>query len=90
MKDKFKKKAWLTTTQGEPAFAGHHCVWMTTKTSNNHGGKRKKKEWGDNFPMHKDLRSLLDNPEQDVTRRFAVQDVPDNLDPEEYVNVETS
>ena len=40
--------------------------------------------------MHKDLRSLLDDPEQDVTGRFAVQDVPDDLDPEEYVDIETS
>ena len=70
--------------------AGHRHVGMTAKTSKNHGGKREKNEWGDNFPMHKDLRSLLDDPEQDVTGQFAVQDVPDDLDPEEFVDVETS
>ena len=40
--------------------------------------------------MHKDLRSLFDDPKQDVTGQFAVQDVSDNLNPEEYVDVETS
>ena len=70
--------------------AGHRCVRTTAKTSKNHRSKREKKEWGDNFPMHKDLRSLLDDPEQDVTGQFAVQDVPDDLDPEEFVDVETS
>ena len=40
--------------------------------------------------MHKDLRSLFDDPKQDVTGQFAVQDVPDDLDPEKYVDVETS
>ena len=38
--------------------------------------------------MHKDLRSLLDDPEQGVTGRFAV--VPEGLDPEEYVELEMS
>ena len=33
--------------------------------------------------MHKDLRSLLDDPEQDVTGKFAV--VPEDRGPEEYV-----
>ena len=63
---------------------------MTAKTSENHGGKREKKKWGDSFPMHKDLVSLLVNPEQEVTGRFALQDVLDDLNPEECVNVETS
>ena len=36
--------------------------------------------------MHKDLRSLLDDPEQDITGRFAV--VPEDLNPEEYVELE--
>ena len=40
--------------------------------------------------MHKDLRSLLDDTEQDVTGQFSVQDVPDDLDPEEYVDAEIS
>ena len=40
--------------------------------------------------MYKDLRSLLDEPEQDITGRFAVQDAPEDLGPEEYINVETS
>ena len=40
--------------------------------------------------MHKDLRSLLGDLEQDVTGRFAVHDIPDGLDPEEYVDGETS
>ena len=65
--------------------AGHRHVWTTAKTSKSHGGKRKKKEWGGNFPMHKDLRSLLGDPEQ-----FAMHDVPDDLDLEEYVDVEIS
>ena len=39
--------------------------------------------------MHKDLRSLLDEPERDVTGLFALhKEVPGNLDPEE--NLETS
>ena len=68
--------------------AGHRHVQTTAKTSDNHGGKREKKEWGDNFPMHKDLRSLLDEPERDVTGLFAVhEDVPDDLDPDEYVEI---
>ena len=38
--------------------------------------------------MHKDLRSLLDEPERDVTGLFAVhEDVPDDLDPDEYVEI---
>ena len=37
------------------------------------------------FPMHKELRFLLDDPEQDVTGRFAV--VPEDLDLEEYVEL---
>ena len=68
--------------------AGHRHVQTTAKTSDNHGGKREKKERGDNFPMHKDLRSLLDEPERDVTGLFAVhEDVPDDLDPDEYVEI---
>ena len=67
---------------------GHRHVRTADKTSKNHGGKRENKERGDNFPMHKDLRSLLDDPEQDVTERFAMQDVPNDLNPEEYVDVE--
>ena len=38
--------------------------------------------------MQKDLRFLLGDPEQDVTGQFAVQEVPDNLDPDKYVNTE--
>ena len=49
---------------------GHRHVRTTAKTSKNHGGKREKKEWGDNFPIHKDRRSLLDDSEQDVTGQF--------------------
>ena len=38
--------------------------------------------------MHKDLRSLLDEPERDVTGLFAVhEDVPDDLDPDEHVEI---
>ena len=36
--------------------------------------REKRKKRGDNFPMHKDLRSLLDDPEQDVTGLFAAQE----------------
>ena len=57
--------------------AGHRHIRRTAKTSENHGSKREKKEWGDNFPMHKDLIFLLDDPEQDVTGKFAV--VPEDL-----------
>ena len=48
----------------------------TSKTSNNHGGKRdtiafnlalKEKE------MHADLKSILDDPEHDVTGMFKLQ-----------------
>ena len=38
--------------------------------------------------MHKDLRSLLGDLEQDVTGGFAA--VPEDLDPEEYVELEMS
>ena len=38
--------------------------------------------------MHMDLRSLLDELEQDVTGRFAV--VPEDLNLEEYVEIEMS
>ena len=38
--------------------------------------------------MHRDLISLLNDPEHNVTGRFVVQDVPDDLDPEECVDVE--
>ena len=40
--------------------------------------------------VQKDLRFLLGDPEQDVTGKFAVQKVPDNLDPDKYVNIEIS
>ena len=69
---------------------GHRHVRTTAKTSKNRGGKREKKEWGDNFLMHKGLRSLLDEPEQDVTGQFAMQGVPNDLNSEEYVNVKIS
>ena len=40
--------------------------------------------------MHKDLSSLLNDTKQDVTKQFSVQNVPDDLDPEEYVDAEIS
>ena len=70
--------------------AGHRHIQTTAKTSKNHEGKREKKEWGDNFLMHKGLRSLLDEPEQDVTGQFAVQGAPNDLNQEEYANVKIS
>ena len=51
--------------------AGHRHVQTTAKTSDNWGGKRSRKNWGDNYPMHKDLRDLLDDPQRDVTGYFA-------------------
>ena len=51
--------------------AGHRHVQTTAKTSDNWGGKRSRKNWKDNYPMHKDLRSLLDDPQRDVTGFFA-------------------
>ena len=69
---------------------GHRHVRTTAKTSNNHGGKRETKERGDDFPMHKDFRFLLDDPKKNATGQFPAQEeVPDALDPEEYVCVET-
>ena len=68
------------------------AVWQAIVTSGRQlrqaeitEAREKKKEWRDNFPMHKDLRSLLGDPEQ-----FAMHDVPDDLDLEEYVDVEIS
>ena len=51
--------------------AGHRHVQTTAKTSDNWGGKISKTNWGDNYSMHEDLRSLLDDPHRDVTRFFA-------------------
>ena len=39
-----------------------------------------------NFPMHKDLRSLLDDSKQDVSGRFTA--IPEDLDPDKYVDIE--
>ena len=41
--------------------AGRGHARTRAKTSNNHRGKRNKKEFEDNLPTHKDLMSLLDN-----------------------------
>ena len=39
-----------------------------------------------NFPMHKDIISLFDDLEQDVSGRFTA--IPEGLDPKKYVDVE--
>ena len=64
---------WLFYHDALSLLTAKDCIaWMkshvrtTAKTSENHGDKREKKEWGNKFPMHNDLRSLLDDPEQDV------------------------
>ena len=50
--------------------AGRRHVRTTAKTSKHHGGKREKKKWGDNFPIHKD---------QDPYWMIRSRTSPDNL-----------
>ena len=52
--------------------AGHRHTSTTKKTSNNHGGKRKRLEYSvalDEKSMHNDLKALLDGSE-DITAFF--------------------
>ena len=55
---------------------GHRNCATSRKTSNNHGGKRERLEYNlalKEKEMHADLKSILDDPEQDVTGMFWLQ-----------------
>ena len=55
---------------------GHHHRATSEKTSNNHGGKRTWLEYKLALvqkEMHADLKSIPDDPEQDVTGIFRLQ-----------------
>jgi len=55
---------------------GHRHRTTTQKTSNNHGGKREKLEFNlalKEKDMHADLRSILADPERDLTGMFQMQ-----------------
>ena len=43
----------------------------------------------DDFPMHEDLKYLLDDPEWDISGLFALhEEVPGDLDPEQNVGID--
>ena len=55
---------------------GHHHCATTEDMSNNHGDKREKLEYNlalKEKEMHANLKSILDDPEQDVTGMFRLQ-----------------
>ena len=55
---------------------GHRHRNTTEKTSNNHGGKRVRKEWNvdvQDEALHSDLKSLLDDPRRDSTGSFRLE-----------------
>ena len=68
-----------------PGLVGFHVpgqrhTTTTEKTGNNHGGAKKKSFF--TLPkneMHKDLKSLLDDPDRGVTRMFIQKDLLDDL-----------